>query len=286
MEIVRSVVLFALVAGCAASDPPPAAVPTATAPLASGPSEPALAPSARAPEVVTLAFSMDAGAPDDAAVAASTPAPDDDLGPDSCGNAPKLDYRARLGASASSAITAEPSPFGFFAVKTPVPAGDANAPLQIRLDAPSRIAASKPMGLKASVTNVAKKALTLALAVDGSLEHWRSPFVDLYARDEASGRVYRYDFHGGRCGNVNTRTKADFATVAAGAVREPAFGEWSNHVQTASIDVPGRYSLWVVYTSCKGPDYGLALGVGGAPRLPVPYRGVVASAPVVVEVTP
>ncbi len=278
--MVRSVLLIVLVGGCVTNEPPPSApsVPKATSALAS-----TTPPSGDAG--AERASTTDAGAVATTLAVPADEAPDTDVGEDSCGNAPKLDHRQRLTATPHDRRKME-SASGFFAIRGAPPTADARTPLVIRLDGPARAAVAKPLDLKVSVENAGAKPVVLGLAVDGSFEHWRSPFVDLYARDEATGRVYRLDFHGARCGNVNMRTKADFVTLARGARREPAFGEWAAHVSRATLDAPGRYALWVVYTSCDGRDMGLALSVSGAGRLPVPYRGVVASAPITIEVTP
>jgi hypothetical protein len=175
--------------------------------------------------------------------------------------------------------------FGFYAVTkaAPEPGPPAvGAPLNIALKGSARVKVGEPLHLRATVENVSARNVILARAVDGSLEHWRSPFVDLLIKD-AAGRVFRWDFQGARCGNVNQRHAGDFVTLAAGAKREGAFGEWAGHLDDAVIDAPGRYTAWVVYSSCTGVEHGVPLGAAAA-SLPTPFLGVLISAPVTFDV--
>ncbi|HJL14026.1 MAG TPA: hypothetical protein RMH99_00150, partial [Sandaracinaceae bacterium LLY-WYZ-13_1] len=88
-------------------------------------------------------------------------------------------------------------------------------------------------------------------ALDGSLEHWRSPHWDLYLRDDA-GRVHRWGYRGGRCGNVNPIRDEDYVALRPGESRDDVPGPWAGYLRGATVPVPGRYTVWVVYRFC-GP---------------------------------
>ena len=95
------------------------------------------------------------------------------------------------------------------------------------------------------------------MPVDGSFEHWRGPFVDLYARDEGSGRTYRWTFGKGfgRCGNVDSRKPDDFVMLPPGKRKVDPFGTGRAASLAPVLMMPGRYTLWVVYaSSCVGAE--------------------------------
>lgn len=117
--------------------------------------------------------------------------------------------------------------------------------------------------------------------------HWRSPFVDLYARDGRSGKVYRWAHGAGvaRCGNVNPRTADDYVTLDAGQRRTDPFGEWSQSALSPVLAEPGRYTLWVVYAACAGPELGGGLEVDVAPPADL-FQGTLVSNAIAVVVTP
>jgi hypothetical protein len=173
---------------------------------------------------------------------------------------------------------------GFFAVEgvAPGPRDGGDAPLEVSLRGPAKIGAGAPLELRASFANHGQEALTLVRPLDGSFERMRYPSYDLYARDEASGAVFRYAFVGGRCGMVNPITVDDYATVAPGARRDDVVDNgWASHIGGSLIARPGRYSLWLVYSFCGFEEGGLKSG-GGEQR--AAYVGVHASNAVTIEV--
>lgn len=174
--------------------------------------------------------------------------------------------------------------FGFFAVEAPPPGPrtTGSAPIELALSGPSQVRPDAPLGLALAFTNRSAGPVTVMRALDGSLEHWRDPHYDLYLRDEASGRVHRWDFHGGRCGNVNPIADEDFVTLASGERRDDVPGPWASHLRQATVGVPGRYVAWVVYRQCGGPSTGLALGPNA--RHPSVTAGVFTSNPIAIEV--
>ncbi|MCA9590848.1 MAG: hypothetical protein KC657_36375, partial [Myxococcales bacterium] len=89
----------------------------------------------------------------------------------------------------------------------------------------------------------------------------------------------------GRCGNVNPRSSADdFFVLAPGAHRTEPFGPWSQSSVNPVIDTPGRYTLWVVYAACTGPEVGVNLGRDD-PAPAGTFDGTLASNGVVIDVT-
>jgi hypothetical protein len=142
-----------------------------------------------------------------------------------------------------------------------------------------------PIALSLELANAGAAAFTFGIAVDGSFEHWRAPFVDLYAREDATGKTYRWT-HGatfGRCGNVNSRTAEDYVRLAPRKKRADPFGERSHHALAPAVTTPGRYTLWVVYAACRGAERGAPL----YPDDPVPadvFEGTIASNALALEV--
>lgn len=187
-----------------------------------------------------------------------------------------------------------PSPVaraGFFEVERSPRDGprddDPSSAIRLALSGPQRVVAGREMSLALTLTNDGGADLRYARAVDGSFEHWRSPFVDLYARDERSGRVYRWARGAGviRCGNVNPRTADDYLTLGAGQQRPDPFGEWSQSALSPVLAEPGRYTLWVVYAACAGPELGGGLEVDVAPPADL-FQGTLVSNAIAVVVTP
>jgi hypothetical protein len=153
--------------------------------------------------------------------------------------------------------------FGFHEVDgaAPPPRTADAAPLQLTLSGPPSRAEGQALALKLTFKNRGNAPLVVARPLDGSLEHWRAPMVDLYARDEASSRVYRFAFTGARCGNVNPIEKDDYATLKPGEARSDVTDNgWASYVEKASLPRAGRYAVWVVYTYCGSKEGGLPLG--------------------------
>jgi hypothetical protein len=151
---------------------------------------------------------------------------------------------------------------GFFPVDgaAPGPRSSRTAPLELTLSGPSRRTPSQRLDLQVTVENRSAEPVVAMRALDGSLEHWREPHWDLYLRDEASGRVYRWDFHGGRCGNVDPIRVEDYVELRPGERRDEVPGPWANHLGGATVGARGRYTAWVVYRFCGHGGAGLPLG--------------------------
>ena len=180
------------------------------------------------------------------------------------------------------------TPLGFFATETPPSQGPGGTgALRLTLSRRGAGVATRgaPIELALALQNATEDDLVLATAIDGSLEHMRSPFVDLYARETSSGQTYRWAPGPGygRCGNVNPRTKADWVRVPPGARVPRPLGPWADHVERVAIDAPGTFMLWVVYAACLGPERGAALGQDQAAP-PRPIEGTQASNPVTIEI--
>lgn len=145
---------------------------------------------------------------------------------------------------------------GFYAVDGPVPPARSDrqhtSPLELSLalTAPATRAPDAALGLTLSFEVRGRASLVVLRALDGSLEHWRQPTYDLYLQREGDPRTYRWAYVGGRCGNVNPLTPADYVTLRRGARRTDVAGEWADYLRSATVGQPGRYSAWVVYRFC------------------------------------
>lgn len=174
---------------------------------------------------------------------------------------------------------------GFYAVtrQAPMPRQETSAPLEIEIDGPRRLGPAEPLALELTFRNRSGKPLLLLRPLDGSLERWRFPTYDLYAREHATGATYRFAFVGGRCGNVNRITEDDYVELAPGASRsDVATKGWARHLAQGTLAKPGRYSVWVVYSFCGFEGRGLPLGEHVTK--PAAHQGVYASNALDVEV--
>lgn len=213
-----------------------------------------------------------------------------DDGP-ACGNGPRVDRKKQLGrgvtAHASSLMAAAPeTPFGFFELdRVPVESAPVKQPLQLLLAGPKKVARGSMFALTLSMRNPGESPATFVRAMDGSFEHWRAPFVDLFAKDLTSGRAYRWTYGTsyGRCGNMNVRSAEDFVTIVPGQRIDAPFGSWSK-VNAAMIDVPGTYALWVVYAACEGVEMRHWMAGEDAPLPRDAFEGVLVSEKVIVTI--
>lgn len=173
--------------------------------------------------------------------------------------------------------------FGFYPLRAkaePGPASD--GPLRLTLSGPERLKKDQPLRLSLRFRNSTARPLTVLRPNDGSLEHMRQPHYDLFLRDEGSGRVYRYAFVGGRCGNVNPTRPEDHVELAPGSERGDVVNGWADYLASARIGAPGRYRLWLRYRFCGYEGRGLPLGADV--RRSDAFRGVAVSSPVYVEI--
>lgn len=205
-----------------------------------------------------------------------------------CGFAPRVDRDKPLGTSTGSPPA---DSLGFFETKTAPRDGPRlydRAAITLSLTGPARAFTGQPLSLALSLVNGSAQPLHYGMPVDGSFEHWRGPFVDLYARDEASDRTYRWTFGKGfgRCGNVDPRKPDDFVMLAPGKRKGDPFGPESHTALAPVVMRPGRYTLWIVYaSSCVGAE----LASGNADDAPPPadrFDGTIASNGITLEVTP
>lgn len=206
-----------------------------------------------------------------------------------CGFAPRVDRDKPLGSS-SGYPPGDSSWLGFFETKTAPPDGPRlydRAAIALSLTGPARAFTGQPLSLALSLVNGSAQPLHYEMPVDGSFEHWRGPFVDLYARDEAARRTYRWTFGKGfgRCGNVDSRKPDDFVMLPPGKGRGDPFGPRSHASLAPVVTRPGRYTLWVVYaSSCVGAE----LSSGDAYDAKPPddrFEGTIASNGLAIEVS-
>jgi hypothetical protein len=151
---------------------------------------------------------------------------------------------------------------GFFPVEgaAPNPGFSADEPIEIKLAGPAYRTPAESLSLKLTFTNHTDRTVVLVRPLDGSLEQWRFPFYDLYARDESDGKVYRFAFFGARCGNVNPVSEADYVELTPKQSRDDVVSDWGGHLMNAKISKPGRYTVWVVYSFCGWNGRGIPLG--------------------------
>ena len=158
---------------------------------------------------------------------------------------------------------------GFYRVdgNPPAPRTSAATPLEFTLASATTARRNTPLGFSLRVTNRSTSALTVMRAMDGSTEHMRDPSYDLYVREVESTAVYRWDFHGGRCGMTNAVGADDYVRIAPGAVNTTLPGAWGDHLQNATLSAPGHYEAWLVYRLCAEMRGSGESAVGPAPAL-------------------
>jgi hypothetical protein len=183
---------------------------------------------------------------------------------------PEIDRESRLGGKA-------PEPergnlmnpyfgggFGFFPVRGPAPPprrGQGPGPLELRVSAArTERGRADPLDLTVGFANLSGSPVVAIRPLDGSLEAWRYPRYDLYARDLSTGIVYRFAFVGGRCGNVNPVMPKDYVVVAPSEVRSDVVNGWASYLKGATLPRRGRYAVWVVYAFCGFETQGVPLG--------------------------
>ncbi|MFK7986090.1 MAG: hypothetical protein AB8I08_08660 [Sandaracinaceae bacterium] len=219
---------------------------------------------------------------------AQTSSPAAPPSPPSCGVAATTTSDAVLGASTSPGGSLMAAQFGggvgFYPVEGTAPLPSSSPPgVEIALGrVASRTTTETPLALEVEVHNRTSSPVRVMRALDGSLEHWRDPHWDLFLRDEATGTLYRWDFHGGRCGNVNPIVDEDVRTIAPRDGDDTLPGGWASYVRQAVIPVPGRYSVWLAYRYCGAASHGLPLGPNAV--VPSMLQGVFVSNPVQIEV--
>lgn len=166
----------------------------------------------------------------------------------------------------------------------PARAGNDGAGLRLELLGATTRRRGEALGLRAEVHNATSSGATVIRSNDGSFEHMREPFLDLYVQNTADQRVYRYTSVGGRCGMVNTLQRDDLVSVAAGARSAGPFSQWVSPLGEAKIPVAGRFRVWLVYRQC---DWQRAQGMGGAPTTSKPsdlFEGQLASNAIEIDV--
>ena len=152
--------------------------------------------------------------------------------------------------------------YDFYEVDSaPAPRTAKDAPLELRLRGHATLSKTDAIDLTLTFADTGSSRVTLLRPLDGTLEHMREPNYDLYLRDDATAKVYRYAFFGGRCGNVNSIGKDDYVDLKAGQERSDLEAKgWAAYIKDARIGKAGRYSVWVVYRYCAGPTHGVPLG--------------------------
>lgn len=162
------------------------------------------------------------------------------------------------------------------AAPPPREGGPGALPLRLELSGPASVGLREPLRLRLTAHNQSPRSWTVLRANDGSFEQRREPFVDLYAEDLGSHRVYRYTGVGGRCGFINGLAPSDLLSVPPGSATAEPFARWASHLGEAHFLQRGRYRVWVVYALCS---YAEARGMAPSPP-PAPrdlFLGRVAS---------
>jgi hypothetical protein len=206
-----------------------------------------------------------------------------------CGLAPRVDRTKPLGPAHGFELDS-PSSLGggsrdFFVTEKPPREGPSGGEGGIRLvlTGPTRTVVGMKVALALDLRNGSTKPLHYARALDGSFEHWRSPFVDVYARDESFTYRWTYTRDYGRCGNVDAREADDFIVLPPGGRKKKPFGAWSDRSLEPKFERPGTYTVWVVYAACTGAERGLTSGNDVAPPNDL-FDGTIASNALQIEV--
>jgi hypothetical protein len=154
--------------------------------------------------------------------------------------------------------------FGFYPVTGTAPGPRVSSdqgPLEIRLSTvQNERTPEAPIALHMSFANRSDGTVVAVRPLDGTLEGWRWPRYELYARRASDGSVYRFAFVGGRCGNVNPIRADDYVAIQPGEVRGDVVNGWAAYLRDARLPKPGRYTVWVVYAFCDLETRGKPLG--------------------------
>jgi hypothetical protein len=221
---------------------------------------PQLSPEPAAPPLATQGGGPDAAAPS----APNTPGP---RGLNLCASdEPEVDRSTALGLQPRVVTQGAQRDFAYptatvflRAQRAPLPPSTTSGAIQLELTGPATRRRNEPLRLQLSFRNTAASAATVISSNDGSFEHMREPFIDLYAEDLSTGVVYRSSFVGGRCGMVNQLQARDLVAIPARSGSAAPVESWANHLADSVIPVAGRYRLWAVYRMCS---FAQAQGMG------------------------
>jgi hypothetical protein len=143
------------------------------------------------------------------------------------------------------------------------PRASAGTPIEVRIELPKTKKVGEKLAPKVVVVNTSKATVSFLDPMDGSHEHMRFPYWDLYARDEKTQQVTRWTYGAMRCGNTNAPTLADHHVLAPGKSASPKTTDWSSALSKAFLTQPGTYTVWVEYAFC---GYGNSLLTLGKPE--------------------
>jgi hypothetical protein len=127
--------------------------------------------------------------------------------------------------------------------------------LRVHLSGRTRVRAGDALRLRVAFTSFAPEPVTVVQPSEGTAADLRAPLYQIYAREHATGRVYRLWLYA-ECGMYDERlSDAAFHEVAQGQRREMAGSDdFYDSLSEVSIEEPGSYSIWVVYAYCAGLD--------------------------------
>jgi hypothetical protein len=184
---------------------------------------------------------------------------------------PSVDQGVSLGVNTTTQRADEPTTFSYRSVAVfllvtgvappPRDAADRSTAVRLELSGPTSRRVGQPLDLRVTVHNATTQPVTLLRSNDGSFEHLREPFVDLYAQSLEDRKVYRYTAVGPRCGSTNAARPEDLVRMARGGRSRGPFAQWTGHLTHGTIERAGRFRVWVVYRQC---DWRLAQGMIGS----------------------
>ncbi|MGZ3422471.1 MAG: hypothetical protein ACXVEF_04985 [Polyangiales bacterium] len=197
---------------------------------------------------------------------AGTPAPGTGVDASCKASIPEVDgKKPALGATSVPSQLTLPIQAFHPIVGSAAPRGSASGtPIELRIELPKTKKAGEVLSPKLVVLNTSKATLSILKPMDGSYDHARFPYWDVYARDEKTQQVYRWTYGAMRCGNTNAPHEADHVVIDPGKSVTPKLSEWGSAVEKAILSTPGTYTVWVEYAFC---GYGISALSLGKPEL-------------------
>lgn len=135
---------------------------------------------------------------------------------------------------------------GFYPVRGKLaPPSVSKAPLELFITTRELSSPGQPIKLALRFVNRSQSPQIVLRPNDGTLEHLRFSHYDLFLRNLATGRVYRWASVGNASRKIRVTREQDHVEVAPGAERDDVVLKWGGHL----------------------PDPTLARGAQGHPRL-------------------
>lgn len=210
-----------------------------------------------------------------------------------CAAAETIDLRRPLLAELGRPGDPEPGSFesspGFYRVQQPdrvsLPGATTIAGLRLVMTTQPKAKAGEPISIKTRWANDGERNVVAVRPIELSIHGFRGPAWQVFAKDRASARLYRFGYRDARsCGNLEPITQRDYVEIPPGGEQDTGF---SVDVESGVALPKGSFDIFVSYRFCGFP---VPSGLLGSPTQPSDIlrddatQGRVSSAAVTIDV--